>query len=193
MNRPLESIYRTLLILSILVLATVSGARGACDDTTRFRDGDRPGELPGWYGLPDGSHALLTWSASDDWLFFDFQDKTFESITLASDGSFVLTKEDKSKHAGRVLRDAGGNVTALALEDDKAGQLRRLAGYGYRQAQASFASGAIPLCATVLIPRGRVRHGVVVAQGSGASDRNNAWAFFIAHTLAGCSATGGDP
>ena len=54
-------------------------------------------------------------------------------------------------------------------------------------AEAAFANGDIALAGAWITPRGVSRApAIVILQGSGTSDRNNAWAAMIAHELASC-------
>jgi pimeloyl-ACP methyl ester carboxylesterase len=138
---------------------------------------------------------------------FDFERPAFDVLFETDDGLRWRRQAEGDEVRLALERDADGAVVALAWSAADGGARRavRADEYGWAQQEVRFRSGAVELCGLLMLPRAAGEHaGVVMIQGSGDSDRDNVWAFAIAHHLAlaghavllpdkrGCGKSGGD-
>lgn len=146
--------------------------------------------LAGWYELPPGRHVLVTFGASGGLRLFDFEQPSFDVLAPSRpEGERFVWRRQKDNGEAEIVfeRAADGQVTGFrwSTAAGQSGEARRDETYGYEQVERRFRSGTVELCAILLLPRGSAKHpGAVVIQGSGDSDRDNVWAFSIAHHLA---------
>jgi len=142
-------------------------------------------EKVGWYRMPAGDTALLTYSASGGLRLFSLGDSVYWATLVAPPqgglrwGDVEGPVIEWDHRAGRV---AGFRWTAGSGERRQA---ERLHDYGYRVEEVSVASAGARLSGSLFLPEvtDRAAPGAVMIHGSGASDRDNAWYMMIADAL----------
>lgn len=191
--------------------------------STAIASPDSNSRLPvGWYELAPGHKALVTWAPEVDELrMLDFDSLAFHRLVPASDSGYVWRRgSDSANRVVTFVRRGDGEVTGLrwtGIAGDS-GFAQRALEFPFQQRQVRFHSDSVELVGTLLLPRirklvgrpGRMVEvpitlpGAVIIHGSGASDRDNVWAFHIAQHMArngiavlipdkrGSGASGGD-
>lgn len=155
--------------------------------------------LVGWYELEPGRPVVVTFGASGGLRLFDFERPSFDVLAPATTG-FTWRRQSPAAEGRLAFTRAEASVTGFewSIADGTQGPLshgtaRRDDELGWAQEEVRFASGegsaAVELCGLLMVPRGLQRGdvalpGAVFLQGSGDSDRDNVWAFSIAHHLA---------
>jgi pimeloyl-ACP methyl ester carboxylesterase len=142
--------------------------------------------LVDWYELEGGRHVLVTYGPTGGLRLFDFERPSFDTL-VEEDERWRWKKQAGGEAELAFERDASGAITGFTWKaGDEAGHAERNASYGYEQHEVQMHAGAgVDLCALVMLPRSEGRHpAAVIIQGSGDSDRDNVWAFSIAHQLA---------
>lgn len=161
----------------------------------RAVESPRPGNSPppgvagldqrvGWYQMPAGDTALLTYSATGGLRLFSLTDTLYwRTLTPGPDGlhwsdsTGAPTRWQVSE--GRVM--AFGWTTA----DRQERIARRLHGYGYGVEEVTVSRDSVRLSGSLFLPAGNSRAvpAALMIHGSGASDRDNAWYMMIADAL----------
>lgn len=166
--------------------------------------------LLGWYALEPGRPVLLTLGADGGLRLFDFERPSFDVLIPVAQG-FDWRRQSPPAAGRLAFTRVEGAVTGFewSLPDGEHGTAPRDDALGWAQSELRFASEGPELCGLLMLPRDREgparKHpGVVMIHGSGDSDRDNVWAFSIAHHLAragnavllpdkrGCGQSGGD-
>jgi dipeptidyl aminopeptidase/acylaminoacyl peptidase len=184
---------------------------------------DSNSRLPvGWYELAPGHKALVTWAPEAGELrMLDFDSLAFHRLVPATDTGYVWRRgSDTANRVVTFVRRDDGEVTGLRWTgtNGASGLAQRAREFPFQQRQVRFRNDSVELVGTLLLPRirklvgrpGRMVDvpitlpGAVIIHGSGASDRDNVWAFHIAQHMArngiavlipdkrGSGASGGD-
>ncbi|HUF65797.1 MAG TPA: alpha/beta fold hydrolase [Gemmatimonadaceae bacterium] len=162
---------------------------------SRSVESPRPGNSPppgiagldqrvGWYQMPAGDTALLTYSATGGLRLFSLTDTLYWK-TLTP-GPVGLHWSDSTAAPTR-WQVTEGRVTAFSWTT--AGRQERIAhrlpGYGYRVEEVAVSRDGVSLSGSLFLPSGdgRAVPAALMIHGSGASDRDNAWYMMIADAL----------
>ena len=164
----------------------------ACNRTV---DSPRPGNSPpagvadldervGWYEMPAGDTALLTYSATGGLRLFSLMDTLYwKTLTPGPEG---LHWSDSTAASTR-WQVSDEQVTAFGwiTADRQERFARRLHGYGYRVEEVTVSRDGVSLSGSLFLPSGDGRQvpAALMIHGSGASDRDNAWYMMIADAL----------
>lgn len=172
------------LLLFIFGLPGCGGRPGASSRAADPFPAESLANLVGWYRMPPGDTALLTYSARGGLRLFSLWDTLYvATLVPGSDGR--LHVEDSE---GPVVdfTAGGSDSTGFAWPPGAIDRRTvRLRGYGYEaEPFAVRAEGAV-LAGTLFLPRDRTGPvpGAVLIHGSGASDRDNYWYMIFADTL----------
>jgi uncharacterized protein len=155
---------------------------------------DERKELAGWYELEPGRPVVVTFGASGGLRLFDFARPSFDVLAPAATG-FTWRRQSPAAEGRLTFTRTEDKVAGFewSFLDGTHGSARRDDELGWTQQEVRFPSGegsaAVELCGLLMLPRGLERAdvalpGAVFLQGSGDSDRDNVWAFSIAHHLA---------
>ncbi|HUP20197.1 MAG TPA: alpha/beta fold hydrolase [Gemmatimonadota bacterium] len=137
----------------------------------------------GWYRMPAGDTALVTYSAKGGLRLFSLWD-TIYATTFVPGADGLL-------HAGGPdapvveFREWDGRVTGFEWPVGSGSYAERLPGYGYQVEPFAVEVEGVTLAGSLFLPRDRPNPvpGAVIIHGSGASDRDNYWYMTFADTL----------
>jgi pimeloyl-ACP methyl ester carboxylesterase len=179
----------------VLVVACLSGCGGTAGTGTSPPAKPVPAETlasrVGWYRMPAGDAALLTYSARGGLQLFSLWDTLYvRRFVPGPDGRLHVGRPD-----GPLVefRERDGAVTGFAWAADpgetgmQSGEVRaeRLRGYGYTAEPFAVRTEAATLAGTLFTPSERSGPvaAAVMIHGSGESDRDNYWYMIVADAL----------
>lgn len=160
------------------------GSAGASSPAAEPLPAERLEPHVGWYLMPAGDTALLTYSATGGLRLFSLRDTLYaRSFVPGSDGRLHLDSP-----AGPLVElqlGEGGRGWFVWPPGSGDGRAVRLPGHGYRAEPLSVRAAGATLTGTLFIPRDRDGPvaGAVIVHGSGASDRDNYWYMMVVDPL----------
>ncbi|MFQ5569621.1 MAG: alpha/beta hydrolase family protein [Rhodothermales bacterium] len=175
---------RTVALIGLLIAATACNHPAPPDRVAPAEWAD----VVGWYELPGGTFALLTWAADGGLRFISFAPDPFsDRVAITGPDRLHWFRGDATNPLVlRVERDEDAIVAGLAWVEDTENKQRapRRRDYGYDVRELTFDNGEITLSASLFLPDTLRQHpAAVMIHGSGESDRDNLWYMRIAHEL----------
>lgn len=171
------------VVLMLSIMSACGGGSAASPPATRATDVAGLDEKVGWYRMPAGDTALVTYSAQGGLRLFSLWDTTYATTFVP--GADGRLHAGGAEEPGVQFRDRNGRVVGFEWPVGSGTYAERLAGYGYRVEPLSVDVGDVTLAGSLFLPRGRTGPvpGAVIIHGSGLSDRDNYWYMTFADTL----------
>jgi pimeloyl-ACP methyl ester carboxylesterase len=175
------------LMAAVLALPILGGCSGG--SAANAQPAERPQAVEdldarvGWYRMPAGDTALVSYSATGGLRLFSLWDTVYaRTFVPGADGLLHVDGPD-----GPVVefRERAGRATGFEWPVGSGTYAERLPGYGYRIEPFSVQVEGVTLAGTLFLPRDRPGPvpGAVIIHGSGASDRDNYWYMTFADAL----------
>lgn len=174
----------TAAVLTIPVLGGCNGgSTGSAPATERVRGVEGLAERVGWYRMPAGDTALVSYSATGGLRLFSLWDTVYAATFVP--GADGLLHSGRPEGPVVEFREREGRVTGFEWPVGSGTYAERVPGYGYEAEPFSIEVEGVMLAGTVFLPRDRTGPvpGAVIIHGSGASDRDNYWYMMFVDTL----------